>query len=176
MLFRSEIEAGFRRDFHLLTSGHGLNRSSTPGADACSDRRAFSTSSQAADQSADSGATANNGGRTLAARSALLLNVTCGERVGLSLIGKALERNCKFAAPLEFSRGTGIDEFQCHVEALGDDDLVTDDDGRVERTAERFAGGACGGVNRINGADRDDRAFGNGDRDRLRRWRRMWWR
>jgi hypothetical protein len=167
-----KIETGFGRDFHSLALGHRLNRGSTPSPHAGSNRRAFSASSQAADQSAKSGAAADDGRRTLTARSAFLLNVACGECVGPFLIRKAFERNCKFAAPLEFSSGAGIDEFQRYVEAPGDDDLVAHDDGRIERAAKRSTGGACGRVDRINGADGDDGAFGNSDRNGMRRgWR-----
>src|ERR1700730_14252487 len=60
-----------------------------------------------------------------------------------------------------------------YVQTFGNDDIVADNDGRIERSSEALTGTLVLGVNRIDGADADDGASRNSDGDGLRRrWRR----
>jgi hypothetical protein len=77
-------------------------------------------------------------------------------------MGDAFQRDGELAAAFEAARGTGVDEFQCDVQAFGKNEAVVYEDRSVERGAESLGSGARRRVDALSGADRDDAAFGGG--------------
>ena len=170
---QGEVEPCFRRDFHLLAVGKGLNSRAAGRACACADGRAFTTSREAADDGAENGTSTDDFRGALATRAAFFLNVAAGDLIRPALIGEAVERNSELAAALEFSGGAGVHDLQIYIQAFGNDDAVADNDRRVERAAKRLAGTRDAGVYGIDSSHGDNGAFGNRNRDGLRRrWRR----
>ena len=174
-IMQGEVEPGFGRDLHFLAMRYGLHDRAGARSCARSDGRAFAASGEAADDSAEHGASPDDFGGALAARAALFLNVAAGDLISPSLISEAVERNGEFAAALEFSGGAGVNKFEIYVESFGDDDAIADDNRRVKRCAKGLASAIDAGVDGIDGANGDDGAIRNGDGDGLRRRRQRRW-
>ena len=154
----SEVEVSFGGDADFLAVSRGLHGGAASSANAGADGCTLAASGETADDCAENGAAADNSGRTFAARLTFLLNITGRDAISFALIGEAIEGDGEFAGAVEAACGAGLDEFQIHVEASGDDEIAFQEHGSIEGAAKDMAGLAGGRIDAVNRAHGEDSA------------------
>jgi len=154
----SEVQVSFGGDTDFLAVSCGLHGGAAGSANAGADRCTLAASGETADDCAKNGATADDSGGAFAARLTFLLNIAGGDAISFALIGEAIEGDGEFAGAVEAACGGGLDEFQIHVEAFGDDDIAFQEDGNVEGAVKDVAALAGGGIYAVNRAHGEDSA------------------